>query len=313
MKKVLCIGGGTGQSALLQGLKQVDGIELATVVATADDGGSTGQLRSVFNLPAMGDVRNVMVALADSEDLMTKIMNHRFDSNSGQLSGHNLGNIIISALAIDEKDFYRAVVGLCKILRVKGKGYPSTTQSVTLKAHMSDGSIVSGETQIRESNKLVKDVFYDEQVNTYPQLLQAINEADYIIVGIGSLYTSILPNIIIDDIRKALCNCKGKIIYYCNIMTEKGETDNYSVEQHVETIHKHIGSDIVDAVVISCDVFPEVVIKSYSLEEAEIVRLENNEHSYKVYHHSLLSFENNLVRHDPIKVRDSFLEIMRDI
>jgi uncharacterized cofD-like protein len=313
MKKVLCIGGGTGQSALLKGLKQVDDIELSTVVATADDGGSTGQLRHFFNLPAMGDVRNVMVALADSEDLMTKIMNYRFDSHSGQLSGHNLGNIIISALAIDGNDFYRAVVELCKILKVKGRIYPSTIQSVTLKAHMMDGSIVSGETQIRESQKQVRDVFYDEQVNTYPQLLKAIEQADYIIVGIGSLFTSILPNIIIDDIRKALCNCKGKIIYYCNIMTEKGETDNYSVEQHVEAINSHIGEEIVDAVVISSDVFPEAVIESYALEEAEIVKLEREYHKYKVYRHSLLNFDKNLVRHDPIKVRDSFLEIMRDI
>ncbi|MDI9540346.1 MAG: YvcK family protein [Bacillota bacterium] len=313
MKKVLCIGGGTGQSALLKGLKQVDDIELSTVVATADDGGSTGQLRHFFNLPAMGDVRNVMVALADSEDLMTKIMNYRFDSHSGQLSGHNLGNIIISALAIDGNDFYRAVVELCKILKVKGRIYPSTIQSVTLKAHMMDGSIVSGETQIRESQKQVRDVFYDEQVNTYPQLLKAIEQADYIIVGIGSLFTSILPNIIIDDIRKALCNCKGKIIYYCNIMTEKGETDNYSVEQHVEAINSHIGEEIVDAVVISSDVFPEAVIESYALEEAEIVKLEREYHKYKVYRHSLLNFDKNLVRHDPIKVRDSFLEIMKDI
>lgn len=313
MKKVLCIGGGTGQSALLKGLKQIEGIELSTVVATADDGGSTGQLRSVFNLPAMGDVRNVMVALADSEDLMTKIMNHRFDSNSGQLSGHNLGNIIISALAIDGKDFYRAVVELCRILRVKGKVYPSTIQSVTLKGHMKDGSIVSGETQIRESNKQVVSVFYDEQVSTYPQLLKAIEEADYIIVGIGSLFTSILPNIIIDDIRNALCKCEGKVIYYCNIMTEKGETDSYSVEQHVEAIHKHIGAEIVDAVVISNDIFPDSVIKSYSLEEAEIVRLAEEKHKYRVYRHSLLTFDRNLVRHDPVKVRDSFLEIMRDM
>lgn len=313
MKKVLCIGGGTGQSALLKGLKQVDDIELSTVVATADDGGSTGQLRHFFNLPAMGDVRNVMAALADSEDLMTKIMNYRFDSHSGQLSGHNLGNIIISALAIDGNDFYRAVVELCKILKVKGRIYPSTIQSVTLKAHMMDGSIVSGETQIRESQKQVRDVFYDEQVNTYPQLLKAIEQADYIIVGIGSLFTSILPNIIIDDIRKALCNCKGKIIYYCNIMTEKGETDNYSVEQHVEAINSHIGEEIVDAVVISSDVFPEAVIESYALEEAEIVKLEREYHKYKVYRHSLLNFDKNLVRHDPIKVRDSFLEIMKDI
>ena len=204
MKKVVCIGGGTGQSALLRGLKQIDDIELSTIVAVADDGGSTGRLREDFNMPAMGDVRNVMVSLAEREDLMTKIMTYRFGESDGELAGHNLGNIIISGLTKDCNNFLQAITSLSEVVKVKGTIYPCTTESVTLSAHMEDGSIIDGETQIRESKIGIKDVFYKNYVQTYPNVIKAINNADYIIIGIGSLYTSILPNLIISDIRDAL-------------------------------------------------------------------------------------------------------------
>ncbi|MCR5066837.1 MAG: YvcK family protein, partial [Erysipelotrichaceae bacterium] len=136
MKKVVCIGGGTGQSALLRGLKKIEDIELTAIVAVADDGGSTGRLRNQLHLPAMGDIRNVMVALAEREDLMTSIMNYRFDKNSGELSGHNLGNIIISALAQGSGDFLQAIEDLSSALKVRGRILPSTIEDVTLKANM---------------------------------------------------------------------------------------------------------------------------------------------------------------------------------
>ncbi len=313
MKSVVCIGGGTGQSALLRGLKQINNIELSTIVAVADNGGSTGRLRNDLNIPAMGDVRSVMVALADSEDLMTKIMNYRFDQSAGELSGHNLGNIIISALTIDSNDFYKSIVSLCRILKVKGKVYPSTTENVVLKAYMADGTVIEGESEIRESDKEVISVFYDQNVHTYKQVLQAIEDADYIIVGIGSLFTSILPNLIIDDIKKALTKCKGKVIYYCNSMTEKGETTNYTVEDHVQAIERHIGKKVIDAVVISNDSIPQNVLHNYYLEGAREVVLSETKHDYRVFSHSLLNFDNGLVRHDPQKVKESFMKVMRSM
>ena len=313
MKRVVCIGGGTGQSALLRGLKQIDNIELSTIVAVADNGGSTGRLRNDLNIPAMGDVRSVMVALADSEDLMTKIMNYRFDSSAGELAGHNLGNIIISALTVDSNDFYKSIVSLCKILKVKGKVYPSTTENIVLKAHMADGSIIEGESEIRDSNQDIVSVFYDQNVHTYDKILLALKKADYIIVGIGSLYTSILPNLIIDDIKKELLNCKGKVIYYCNSMTEKGETTDYTVEDHVAAIERHIGEKVVDAVVISNDVIPQRVLDKYALEGAREVLLANTTHEYRVFSHSLLNFDKDLVRHDADKVKQSFIEVMRSM
>jgi len=313
MKKVVCIGGGSGQAALLKGLKQIENIELSTIVAMADDGGSTGRLRNDLNLPAMGDVRNVMVALADSEDLMTKIMTYRFDKNAGDLSGHNLGNIIISALTMSSNDFYSSIEALGSILKVKGTIYPSTIENVTLCAHMKDGSVVEGESEIRECDKVINDVFYRENVKTYKKVVDAILQADYIIVGIGSLFTSIMPNLIIDGIREALCNCKGKVIYYCNSMTEAGETDNYSLEDHVRAIESHVGFRVIDAVVCSNDEIPESILQNYYGENAREVLKESVTHSYKVFTHSLLTFKNHLVRHDPDKVRDSFIKIMEEM
>ncbi len=311
MKKVVCIGGGTGQSALLRGLKQIEGIELSAIVAVADDGGSTGRLRNQLHLPAMGDIRSVMVAMAEREDLMTSIMNYRFDKNSGELSGHNLGNIIISALAQGSGDFQQAVIDLSSALKVRGRIYPSTVDDVELKGHMKDGSIVCGESELRECDNIINDVFYDQEVTAYPAAVKAIYDADYIIVGIGSLFTSILPNLIITDIKKALCQCRGKVVYYCNCMSEHGETDGFSLEDHVEALERHLQKQVIDAVVFADDDIPEACLEAYRREHAAPVRMRDQQHDYQVFHHSLLNFRNNVIRHDAEKTRMSFEEVMR--
>ncbi|MBR0385477.1 MAG: YvcK family protein, partial [Erysipelotrichaceae bacterium] len=256
MKNVVVIGGGTGQSALLKGLKQIENINIATIVTVADDGGSTGRLRQELHIPAMGDVRNVMLALSESESLTASLMDYRFDNNSGQLSGHNLGNIILSALMKKSGSLVQAIDDLDKVLRVRGDVIPSTISNVTLCAHMMDGTVIEGEHNITEAHSKVKDVFYNKYVTAFPDALVAIRQADYIIIGIGSVYTSILPNIIIDDIKKELCAAKGHVIYYCNSMTEEGETDGYSVEDHVRAIHSHIGQDIIDTVIVAEETIP---------------------------------------------------------
>ncbi|MBO4219004.1 MAG: YvcK family protein [Erysipelotrichaceae bacterium] len=313
MKKVVCIGGGTGQSALLRGLKKIEDIELSAIVAVADDGGSTGRLRDQLHLPAMGDIRSVMVALAEREDLMTSIMNYRFDKNSGELSGHNLGNIIISALAQGSGDFEQAVTDLSSSLKVRGRIYPSTTEYVSLKGHMKDGSVVTGESELRECDNIINDVFYDREVSAYPPAVQAIYDADYIIVGIGSLFTSILPNLIITDIKKALCQCRGKVIYYCNCMSEHGETDGFSLEDHVEALERHLQKQVIDAVVFACDEIPEVCLQAYRKEHAAPVGIREKDHDYQIFRHSLLNFPNNVIRHDAEKTRISFEEVMREM
>lgn len=310
MKNVVVIGGGTGQSALLKGLKQINDINLATIVTVADDGGSTGRLRDDLHIPAMGDVRNVMLALSEEESLTATLMDYRFDNNSGELTGHNLGNIILSALTKKSGSFVQAISDLAKVLRVKGDIIPSTISNVTLCAHMDDGSVVEGEHNITFDERRVKDVFYKKYVTAYPDALVAIRQADYIIIGIGSVYTSILPNLVIEDIKNELVKTKAQIVYYCNCMTEAGETDGYSVEDHVKVIHEHIGEDIIDTVVIADDEIPAYIMENYILEKAEIVKPMEQEHDYKILKHPLLTFETGMIRHDPNKVKVSFEKVM---
>lgn len=312
MKKVAVIGGGTGQSALLRGLKQVEDIELYTIVAVADDGGSTGRLRDDLHIPAMGDVRAVMLALAESESLMAEMMNYRFDNNSGSLAGHNLGNIILSALTKKTGSFAQAITDISNVMRIKGTVIPSTLNDVTLYAKTADGKIIEGEHNITDSHTVIDRVFYNQYVGVYPDALVAIREADYIVIGLGSVYTSILPNIIIDDIRRELCEAKGKVIYYCNCMTQHGETDDYTVEKHVEALHKHLGKEIIDTVVYSVDDIPEEMLEKYRLEESYPVKLGCKEHDYEVVGCSLLNFDSGVIRHDADKVRRSFEEIIRE-
>lgn len=313
MKNVVVIGGGTGQSALLKGLKQIKNINLATIVTVADDGGSTGRLRNDLNIPAMGDVRNVMLALAESESLTSTLMDYRFDNNSGSLAGHNLGNIILGALIKKSGSFVQAIDDLDKVLRVRGDVIPSTISNVTLCAHMMDGTVVEGEHNITFAHKRVKDVFYKKYVTAYPDALVAIRQADYIIIGIGSVYTSIMPNIIIDDIKKELCEAKGKVVYYCNCMTEAGETDDYSMEDHVDAIHRHLGKEIIDAVVMPEEDIPAEILSKYQQEKAAVVKAARKEHDYHIFTCPLLSFSTGMVRHDADKVRDSFIKVMEEL
>ena len=312
MKNVCVIGGGTGQSALLRGLKQIEDINISAIVTVADDGGSTGRLRSGMHIPAMGDVRAVMLALAEEETLMEKLMAYRFDNTSGELEGHNLGNIILSALTKQSGSFPQAIADVSRVLRVRGEIIPSTITDVTLCAHMMDGSTVRGEHYITNAHQQIKDVFYDQYLSVYPDALLAIRHADYIIIGIGSLFTSIMPNLIIDDIREELIRSKAKVIYYCNSMTEAGETDNYTLQDHVKAIDRHIGEEIIDMVVYAEDEIPEDILENYRKENATRVYIGEEKTRYQIHQCSLLGFETGTVRHQAEKVRDSFTSIMKE-
>lgn len=311
MKKVVCIGGGSGQSALLRGLKQVDDISLTAIVTVADDGGSTGKLRDDFHIPAMGDIRNVMCALADQEDLFTNLMNYRFDNRSSSLGGHSLGNIIMTALTEKTGSFIEAISDISQVMAIKGTIVPSTTQYVTLSAEMMDGSIVRGEHNITDAHQKVKRVFYETPVEAYPAAVAAIREADYLILGIGSLYTSVMPNLIIDGIRQAVCQTTARTIYYCNSMTEAGETDHYSLEDHVAAIENHLQAPVIDCVITAHDVIPENILQRYKLEDSEVVSAVDYDHHYIVMPEKLLNFENELIRHDPQCVKNSFEKVLQ--
>ena len=316
IKKVVVIGGGTGQAIILRGLKLIPETQLSTIVTVADDGGSTGRLRRAYQVPAMGDIRNVMLALAESESLLNELMSYRFESEEEQtqndLAGHNLGNIILTALTTKSGSFMEAISLISQVLKVKGDIIPSTTQVVTLYAHMDDGTIVKGESNIPKSTNKVLDVFYNEPVEATKQALKAIENADLIVFGIGSLYTSICANLIIPDIRKALKKTAAKKVYLCNAMTQKGETDNYTMEDHISTLEKH--ADIkVDEVIVYSDEIPEELLKKYATQNATPVKIHDKVHPYKVLHRKLLSYDLGLIRHDSKRIQKVISDILKDI
>ena len=305
MKKmnVVVIGGGHGQSVILRGLKQLKDVHLSTIVTVADDGGSTGRLRKYMHIPAVGDIRNVMIALSEEETLLTTLMDYRFNSeNNEDIGGHNLGNLMLTALVQKSGDIMTAIHQLGKVLRVKGDVIPSTTQIVTLCARMDDDTIVSGESNIPKYFNNIEEIFYQEKVTATKSAIKAIKKADIIIFGIGSLYTSIIPNLIIPQLRDAINASSARKIYLCNAMTQHGETDGYSLEDHVKAIEKHLQGHL-DTVVRAKDAMPHDALMRYESEYAYPVFMKQKTHRYRIVNASLLSFENGLIRHDPDKIR----------
>lgn len=313
-KRIVVIGGGHGQAAICRGIKNIGQIDISAIVTVADDGGSTGRLRREFHIPAMGDIRNVMTALVENETLMTDMMNYRFADPEGKeegIAGHNLGNLILTALTEEYGSFLDAVKMVQKFLNVKGRIIPATTQVIELYALMEDGVIVRGEANIPSHSNHICRVFYDEPVKATEEAVRAINEADLIIYGIGSVYTSILPNIIIPEISHALNQAKGKKIYFCNAMTQPGETDGYCVEDHVQALMDH-GAP-VDAVIYAKDPIPENVIERYREKNSTPVSIRDQEHDYLILPMSMLDFDGGLVRHDSGKIEEAVMKLIKAV
>ncbi len=309
MKKVAVIGGGTGSSVILQGFKEIDDIELSAIVTVADDGGSTGRLRKHYQIPAMGDIRNVMVSLAENESLLGPLMDYRFEGDS-EIGGHNLGNLMLTALTQTTGSFMEAIEKMSNVLKVRGKILPSTTQIVTLMAMMEDGTIVRGESNIPEMNHRINHVFYQQKVTASMQAIKAITEADYIVYGIGSLYTSILPNIIIPELKKAIIESEAKKIYFCNAMSQPGETTNYSLEEHVCAINEHAQANIVDVVVTYSDILHTKTLNRYLERNSVPIKIKESSHDYQIIESQLLTFNKGYIRHDSNRLKEVFLEIL---
>lgn len=311
MKNVVVIGGGTGSSVILRGFKLIEDIHLSAIVTVADDGGSTGRLRKQYNIPAMGDIRNVMVSLAESESLLGPLMDYRFEGNT-DIGGHSLGNLMLTALTQTSGNFIEAIQKLSRVLNVRGDIIPSTTQIVTLVAMMEDGTLVRGESNIPKIHNRIQKVFYQEKVTATKQAIKAIKEADFIVYGIGSLYTSIMPNLIIPQIQQAIAKSNAKKIYFCNAMSQPGETDGLCLEEHVDAIIKHAGESAVDVVVMPNDVLYQDTLERYYKKGSAPIFEREKEHSYKIVKRELLRFDDGLIRHDSIKVKEVFEEIMRE-
>ena len=248
--KVVAIGGGTGLSTLLRGLKSWTS-NIAAVVTVADDGGSSGRLRRELGVLPPGDFRQCLVALADAEPLMTKLFQYRFGEGTG-LEGHSFGNLFIVAMTAITGNFERALRESSRVLAVHGQILPSTLANLTLVAEFEDQDRVSGESQISKTHKAIKRVFLQPARPTaYPEAVRSILEADLVVIGPGSLYTSVMPNLLVEDIARALKASSAVKVYVCNVATQEGETDNLDASDHVLALTNHTGSNIIDYVLVN--------------------------------------------------------------
>ncbi|OES46143.1 gluconeogenesis factor YvcK family protein [Domibacillus iocasae] len=310
--KVVIIGGGTGLSVLLRGLKRHP-IDLTAIVTVADDGGSSGRLRTELNIPPPGDIRNVLAALSDVEPLVESLFQHRFSTNN-ELSGHALGNLMIAALSSITGDFGHAIQEMSRVLNVRGKVLPAANQSVVLHAEMEDGSVVSGESKIPYSGKKIRRVFLTpEEIEPLPETIRSIREADMIILGPGSLYTSILPNLLVPGIGKEVTIANAKKVYICNLMTQAGETLDFTAADHVRAIYDHMKCSFMDTILVNKEPVPADIQELYKEEMAKPVIYDVDklkELGVDAIFDDILTFENSTIRHDTAKVAEILVRLI---
>lgn len=310
--KVVVLGGGTGMSHLIKGLKLFP-IDITTVVSVCDDGKSTGRLRNEFHIPAVGDIRRILVALSETEPLFEELLNYRFETTS-DLNGHTVGNLLLTAATNITGNMSDGIEALGKVLNLKGKVLPLTEDNVILMADMEDGTKVEGEHFITESNKKIKKVYYKENAKANEKVIKAIREADLIVLSMGSLYTSIIPNLIIDDIVKEINKSKAKIVYTCNLMTQPGETDGFKVSDHIKVLNNYLGERNVDIVIANKAIIEESIAFKYSnLEQKDPVILDIKEVKKlgaKVVCDDLAIIENDVIRHDTLKLGYNIFSII---
>lgn len=308
---VTVIGGGTGLSVLLRGIKSVTS-NITAIVTVADDGGSSGRLRQDFNIIPPGDLRNCLVALADTEPLMEKLFQHRF-GGGGDLKGHSFGNLFIAAMNEVLGDMEQALKESSKVLAVRGQVLPASTQKVRLQAEFVDGSRVEGESKIPESGKRIHRIsLLPEKVQPVQSALEAITEADAIILGPGSLYTSVLPNLLVEGVADALRQTAAVKIYICNVMTQPGETDGYSAAEHAKAIVDHVGPGVIDYVLVNTQPVAPELQAVYAEQGAYPVKPDLEAFAalgLKAVSANVIN-ETNLVRHDPLKLSRAIMRMV---
>lgn len=310
-KKIVVIGGGTGLSTMLKGLKLYTR-RITAVVTVADDGGSSGLLREGLGMLPPGDIRNCITALADTNPILKELISYRFPK--GSLEGHSFGNLILAALNGVSQSFDEAVLKMNRLFGVDGLVLPVTNEDVRLQAELADGSVICGESLIGDAKRggspIVRLSLLPEKPAAVEGVLDAIREADVIVMGPGSLYTSIIPNLLVDGVSEEILKSKAKKLYVCNVMTQPGETDGYTVSDHLNAIRKHSAHDIIDCVVANNTPVPEHLIEKYRAKGAEPVVIDEDKiEGAKLALSNLLWTEDELVRHDYIALGKKICEL----
>jgi uncharacterized cofD-like protein len=299
--RIVALGGGTGLPVLLRGLKQYSS-NITAIVAVTDDGGSSGRLRGELGVPPPGDLRNCLLALAETEPLLEQLFQYRFDSGEG-LSGHAFGNLFLAAMCTVTGDLQEAIRASSRVLAVRGKVLPATDDEVVLRAELQDGRVIEGESLIPEARGVVRRVMLDpDTASPTGEALQAIAEADVIVLAPGSLFTSLMPNLLVRGIADAIRQSKAQRFYVQNIMTQPGETDGMTTEEHLEAIQRHAGPGLVDCVVVNETPLDQETAARYRERDAEVVKWSHQgleAAGYEVLSGPLLAQDSRYAWHDP--------------
>lgn len=301
MKKVTIFGGGTGMSTLLKGLKEFP-LDITSIVSVCDDGKSTGKLRKEFNIPAMGDIRRVMISLSETEPLMEKLLNYRFSSNS-ELNEHTVGNLLLTAGTQITGNLSDGIKSISKVLNLKGKVIPFSEDNIVLSAIMEDGTIVNGEHYITESPLKIKKVYYEKEPEICDEVFDSIDESDLIILSMGSLYTSIIPNLLSKKIIEKLDKTSAKIMYVCNMVTQPGETDDFKVSDHLKVLNSYLGTHKIDIVVANTGSIDKEVAEKYStLEQKDPVLFDEENIDCDTILNNYVTINDGVIRHNVEKL-----------
>ncbi len=314
--KIVTIGGGTGISTMLRGLKAYTS-NITAIITVADDGGGSGTLRNDLGMLPPGDIRNCMIALAETEPVLEKLMKYRF--TEGSLKGQSFGNLFLAAMNGISGSFEEAVRQMGQVLAVTGTVYPVTEENVYLLAELEDGTIIRGESRIGSHHLThpgrIDRVMLDRSgVKPLPQAIKAILDADVIVLGPGSLYTSIIPNLLVEDVVKAITESRATKVYVSNIMTQPGETEEYTAGDHITAIHNHTKQPIIDLCLVNCGEIKEQILKKYHEDGADQVMIDLSKikrMGVRVMERDLVKIANDLVRHDPDKLALAIMDICK--
>lgn len=308
--RIVTIGGGTGLSTLLRGMKHLP-VQITAVVTAGDDGGSSGRLRSEFNVPAPGDIRNCLVALADSETLLGELFQYRFETEDPGLNGHSFGNLFITAMTKVSGSFERAIIESSRVLNIRGTVVPSSLENIVVGAEMADGTTLRGETTIVESRTPIRHVFLEPaNAEAYEPAVAAIMTADLVVLGPGSLYTSVIPNLLVQGIAHALRHTPAERVYVCNVATQPGETDGYSVKDHIAGIAEHLGDLPIDRVLVNSNLEPskDGIKPEWGVSAVEFTGLGAFEGRIEIETRDVVNPDFPL-RHDPDKLAAVLVEL----